>query len=151
MKPMSAQFADILRPRFEQMEAVAKEHADMVVEQMKINTRQGETFPNQEYKQDYSEGHARVRHNLGHDTWPVNFRMDNRRIETAKSEIISVGAPGVVTAEAKFQKGGRIFAYHHRGMGNNPKREIFPTSLTNIPQEIYNETKKSLHALLSGQ
>ncbi len=148
---MSEQFEEILMPRLEKLDGVAKAMGDLLIDRMEANTAAGISFPNEEYEKDYSASHARKRRKKGYQTGHVDLRMGQRRIETARSEIQVSGKPGVHKAEIGFDKGGIIFNYHHRGSGNNPSRVLFPTSKDNVPDALKDEMRSKLTDLLRGQ
>lgn len=147
MKPLDVQFREIMKrlePKgYTQMAGITAIEVGAAIKQ---NTKEGKSFPGQFYDPRYRERTVKDRQALGLQVSKVDFRREQERIEKMTHELDDYCAtlrwqPIMVRSNVT---NGRLWFYHHHGMGTNPKREIIPITHKAIPKTILVKAKEQL-------
>lgn len=124
----------------------AKALASEVSKEIVVNTDAAKTFPGQTYDPKYRDRTVSERRALGFQVSKVDLKREMRRIAetvvTSESDFCATLRWKPITVRSGVTS-GRLWFYHHHGMGTNPKREIIPKTHSAIPKGIIIKTKKA--------
>lgn len=120
---LGSQFVQKINKQFIPMRKQgAEEIAKGIVEQMKQNVDRGVGFdPDQsKYKQSYAQETIRKRRKGNYQVEFADLQRRQKRVKSAKVFSNSI------RSTISFARGGSIMFYHQWGLGNNPRRQLFP-------------------------
>jgi len=143
--PMGDQWAGIISARFRKLNEVAAPIvAEVVKDEMLVNTAEGHGFSNDEYYEEYTPAYAQ-RRKQGR-LKPVTLRDKDLSLETAN--VVYDGRGGLISFISK----GDIFRYHHAGTAKGGRmRSIFPKRVSSVPKVVKRTALREGRRALSGQ
>lgn len=117
---LGAQFAEKIKKQMIPMRKEgAKVIAEGIIEQMEENVDRGVGFDSGQYEREYAPRTIRDRkgkYQIEH----ADLQRSQKRVKTA---FVSTDA---VRSTISFARGGSMLFFHQWGMGNNPRRQLFP-------------------------
>jgi hypothetical protein len=143
--PMGTQWAFIIGRRLRKLnEQAAPLVAEVVKDEMLVNTAEGHGFGNDVYVAKYTPAYAKRRWDKKDS--PVNLRDSDFSLETAHVSFDGIG--GLISFNSK----GNIFRFHHDGTARGDKmRSIFPKTVRSLPKSVKLTALKEGRRVLSGQ
>lgn len=120
---LGAQFTEKIKKQMIPMRKEGAKHiAEGIIDQMKQNVDQGVGFDSgaSYYKREYSERAIRERTKGGFQVRFTDLQRANRRVKSVYAESQDD------RATIRFRSGGNLMFYHQWGIGNNPRRQLFP-------------------------
>jgi hypothetical protein len=143
--PMGDQWAVIISSRLRKLNEVAAPLvAEVVKDEMLVNTAEGHGFSNDEYYEEYTPAYAK-RRKQGR-LKPVTLRDKDLSLETAN--VVYDGLGGLISFVSK----GDIFRYHNDGTAKGGRmRSIFPKRVSSVPKIVKRTAQREGRRVLSGQ
>lgn len=120
---LGAQFADKIKKQMIPMRKEgAKAIAEGIIAQMEENVDRGVGFDSgqDKYQRSYAPRTIRDRKKGGFQVSFADLQRANRRVKSSFVESQDD------RATIRFRSGGNLMFYHQWGMGNNPRRQLFP-------------------------
>jgi hypothetical protein len=142
---MGDQWALIIKSRLPKLNNVADlDVAELVKEEMFVNTAEGHGFGDDVYEPTYSKRYANRR--KGGSLKPVTLRDKDFALETAN--VAFDGKGGMIS----FQSKGNIFRFHNDGTAKGEKmRSIFPKRIESVPKSVRLRALRAGKVALSGK
>lgn len=146
-KSLGQQFADIMMPRTKEKKFKQKvrEIGHQISEGAKERTRRGRTIRGGEWKRGYSKSYSEKTGK----TAPVNLRLSGRSMNSMRGGA-RTSTRAEVTATETNKQGDNILRLHDEGIGDNPRRQIFPDTHAQVPTRMRTLIKMKVKEVLSG-